>query len=295
MYRDIRPRRSALYVPGSNDRAMEKARDLPADVLLFDLEDAVAPEAKVEARAKACKATKAGGFGRREVVIRVNGLNTPWGYADLVATAMSGADAVLLPKTENAESVRQAETVLAVSGAPADLRIWCMMETPRAVLNAEVVAGASPRVGCFVMGTSDLTKDLHAHHTRERLPLVASLGLCVLAARANGLAILDGVQLDLEDEAGFEAACRQGLDMGFDGKTLIHPKTVATANSIFAPSAEEVAWSRRIIAAHAEASALGRGVVVVDGKLIENLHVLNARRVVDLSGMIADLERGAKS
>jgi citrate lyase subunit beta/citryl-CoA lyase len=263
--------------------------------LLFDLEDAVAPEAKVEARAKACKATKAGGFGRREVVIRVNGLNTPWGYADLVATAMSGADAVLLPKTENAESVRQAETVLAVSGAPADLRIWCMMETPRAVLNAEVVAGASPRVGCFVMGTSDLTKDLHAHHTRERLPLVASLGLCVLAARANGLAILDGVQLDLEDEAGFEAACRQGLDMGFDGKTLIHPKTIATANRVFAPSAEEVAWSRRIIAAHAEASALGRGVVVVDGKLIENLHVLNARRVVDLSGMIADLERGAKS
>jgi len=274
---------------------MEKARTLPADVVLLDLEDAVAPEAKAEARAKACKVTKAGGFGRREIVIRVNGLNTPWGYADLVAAAVSGADAVLLPKTENAESVRQAETVLAVSGAPADLRLWCMMETPRAVLNAEVVAGASPRVGCFVMGTSDLTKDLHAHHTRERLPLVASLGLCVLAARANGLAILDGVQLDLEDEAGFEAACRQGLDMGFDGKTLIHPKTIATANRVFAPSAEEVAWSRRIIAAHAEASAQGRGVVVVDGKLIENLHVLSARRVVELSGMIAELERGAKS
>jgi citrate lyase subunit beta/citryl-CoA lyase len=188
------------------------------------------------------------------------------------------------------ESVRQAQTVMAASDAPADLAIWCMMETPRGVLNAEAIAGASPRVACFVMGTSDLTKDLHAHHTRDRLPMMTSLGLCILAARAYDLAILDGVHLDLEDDSGFEFACHQGLELGFDGKTLIHPKTIDTANRVFAPSADEVTWSRRIIQAHADAAAQGKGVVVVDGKLIENLHVLNARRVVDLAAAIAERE-----
>jgi citrate lyase subunit beta/citryl-CoA lyase len=285
-----RPRRSVLYVPGANLRAMDKAKMLAADALIFDLEDAVAPDAKRDARIQVVNAVKAGGYGKREIVIRVNGLNTPWGYADLVAAGTAGADAVLLPKTENVESVRQAQTVMAASDAPADLAIWCMIETPRGVLNAEAIAGSSPRVACFVMGTSDLANDLHAQHTRERLPMVTSLGLCILAARAYGLAILDGVHLDLEDMAGFEQACRQGHDFGFDGKTLIHPKTIEIANRVFAPSGGEVAWANKIIAAHAAAMAEGKGIVVVDGKLIENLHVLNARRVVDLAAAIAERE-----
>ena len=291
MLQTARPRRSVLYIPGSNLRAIEKAKTLAADAVIFDLEDAVAPDAKRDARAQICGAVKAGGFGQREVIIRVNSLNTPWGYADLVAASTAGADALLLPKTENVESVRQAQTVMAASDAPPDLAIWCMMETPRGVLNAEAIAGASPRVACFVMGTSDLTKDVHARHTRDRLPMVTALGLCILAARAYDLAILDGVHLDLEDDSGFEYACRQGLELGFDGKTLIHPKTIEAANRIFAPSASEVAWSRRIIQAHAEATAQSKGVVVVDGKLIENLHVLNARRIVDLAEAIEARER----
>jgi len=284
------PRRSVLYVPGANLRAMEKAKTLAADAVILDLEDAVAPDAKQEARANVVNAVKAGGFGKRETVIRVNGLNTPWGHADLVAAATSGADAVLLPKTESADAVRQALAVLAGNGAPDDQALWCMMETPRAILNADAIAGSSPRVACFVMGTSDLANDLHAAHTPERLPVLASLGLCVLAARAHGLAILDGVHLDLEDMAGFEQACRQGQQMGFDGKTLIHPKTIEIANRVFAPSPKEVETAQRIIVAHAAAVAEGKGVVVVDGKLVENLHVQNARRMVDLATAIAERE-----
>ncbi|HEX3064396.1 MAG TPA: CoA ester lyase [Dongiaceae bacterium] len=284
------PRRSALYVPGANLRAMEKVKTLPADAVILDLEDAVAPEAKQEARANVANAVRAGGFGKRETVIRVNGLNTPWGHADLVAAATSGVDAVLLPKTESADAVRQALAVLVGNGAPEALALWCMMETPRAILNAEAIAGAHPRVSCFVMGTSDLANDLHAAHTAERLPLLTSLGLCVLAARAHGLAILDGVHLDLDDMAGFEQACRQGQQMGFDGKTLIHPKTIDIANRVFAPSPKEVESAQRIIAAHAAAVAEGKGVVVVDGKLVENLHVQNARRLVELAMAIGQLE-----
>ncbi|HWA44389.1 MAG TPA: CoA ester lyase [Hypericibacter adhaerens] len=292
MFQSTRPRRSALYTPGSNLRALEKGKTLPADVLIMDLEDAVAPEAKRDARIQVVNAVKAGGYGAREVVIRVNGLNTPWGYGDLAAVAEAGAAAILIPKVESVETVRQAETVLVANSAPEDLALWCMMETPRAMLNVEEIAGSSRRVQCFVMGTSDLTKDLHAVHTRDRLPLVTSLGLCMLAARAYGLAILDGVHLDLDDDAGFEAACRQGAEMGFDGKTLIHPKTIAAANTAFAPAPAEVEWSRRIIAAHADAVAGGRGIVVLDGKLIENLHVLNARRIVELAEAIAAREGG---
>ncbi len=281
-----RPRRSVLYMPGSNPRALEKAKTLGADGLIFDLEDAVAPDAKEEARRQVVAAVTGGGYGRREILIRSNGLNTPWGQADLAAAATSGAHAVLLPKVESADMVRQAESILAAAGAPDDLAIWCMMETPRGILRAEEIAGASPRLGGFVMGTSDLAKDLHCAHTRERLPMLTSLGLCLLAARASGLAILDGVHLDLNDDEGFEYACRQGLELGFDGKTLIHPKTIDAANRVFAPSEAEVAWSRKIIAAHAEAEAAGKGVVVVDGRLIENLHVVNARRLVALAEQI---------
>jgi len=285
-----RPRRSVLYMPGSNPRALEKARGLAADGLIFDLEDAVAPDAKVAARHGVAQALAAGGYGGRELFLRVNALTTEWGRADLIAAARMPIDAVLLPKVECAESVLQAEAWLGEARAPEDLSIWCMMETPRGILRAAEIASASQRVGGLVMGTSDLAKDLQARHTRERLPLLTSLGLCLLAARAHGVAILDGVHLDLADDEGFLEVCRQGRDLGFDGKTLIHPKTIATANAVFAPSAEEVAWSRRVIAAHGEAAEAGKGVVLVDGKLIENLHVESAHRLVALADAIAALE-----
>lgn len=281
-----RPRRSVLYMPGSNPRALEKGRGLPADGLILDLEDAVAPDAKGTARDVIVSALRAGGYGRRELVVRVNALGTSWGQADLVAVARSRAHAVLLPKVESADAVRQAEATLVAAGAPPELAIWCMIETPRGVLKSAEIAEATPRLACLVMGTSDLAKDLHAAHTPDRAPMLTSLGLCVLAARANGLAILDGVHLDLNDDPGFAASCRQGRELGFDGKTLIHPKTIDAANAAFAPSADEIGFARKIIAAHAEAEAAGKGVVVVDGKLIESLHVQDARRLVALDDMI---------
>ena len=283
----VRPRRSVLYMPGSNVRALEKARTLPADGLILDLEDAVAPAAKAEARALVAAALAAGGYGFREAVVRVNGPATPWGADDLEAAARAGADAVLLPKVERAEDVRAAERALDRAGAPASLALWCMIETPRGVLAAAEIAAATPRLACLVAGTSDLVKDLGARHTRGRAEVLASLSLVVLAARANGLAALDGVHLDLADDAGFEAACAQGRDLGFDGKTLVHPKTIEVANRIFAPGPAEVAAARRIIAAHAEAERAGSGVVVVEGRLVEALHVEAALRTVALAEAIA--------
>jgi citrate lyase subunit beta/citryl-CoA lyase len=235
----------------------------------------------------AVAAARGGGYAPREVVIRVNALDTPWGRDDLAAIAGSGADAVLLPKVDSVAAVHDALGVLDAAGAPARLALWCMLETPRGVLRAEAIAAANPRVAALVMGTSDLTKDLRARHTPDRLPLLTSLGLCVLAARAHGLAALDGVHLDLDDEAGFRAACRQAAAMGYDGKTLIHPKTIAAANETFAPSSDEVERARRIVEAHADALARGQGVVVVDGRLVENLHVEDARRVLALAAAIA--------
>jgi len=274
-------------MPASNARALEKARTLPADALVFDLEDAVAPDAKPQARRMAVAAARGGGYAPREVVIRVNALDTPWGRDDLAAAAESGADAVLLPKVESAAVVHAAVGALDAAGGPADLPLWCMLETPRGILRAEAIAAAGPRVAALVMGTSDLTKDLRARHTPDRLPLTTSLGLCVLAARAHGLAALDGVHLDLDDEVGFLAACRQAAAMGFDGKTLIHPRTIAAANDAFSPSPDEVARARRIIDAHADAVARGQGVVVVDGRLVENLHVEDAHRLAALAAAIA--------
>lgn len=281
-----RPRRSILYMPGSNARALEKGKGLDADGLILDLEDAVAPDAKDLARKQVVEAIKGGGYGRRELLVRVNGLATPWGAADIAAAATSGADAVLLPKVESADTVRQAEAILRANGAPDTPALWCMMETPRGMLRAEEIANATPRLAGFVMGTSDLAKDLHCAHTRDRLPMITSLGLCLLAARAFGLAVIDGVYLDLDDDEGFAHACRQGRELGFDGKTLIHPKQLDAANRLFAPAPEEIAWSRKIIDAHGAALKEGKGVVVVDGKLIENLHVESARRLVALADAI---------
>jgi citrate lyase subunit beta / citryl-CoA lyase len=276
-------------VPGSNARALEKARSLPADGLIFDLEDAVAPAAKEAARAAVAEALARTNYGRRELVLRSNALDTPWGEADLAAAAKMPIDALLLPKVEGAEQVRRAASLLDALGAPSGLAVWCMVETPRGVLEARAIAAASPRVAALVAGTSDLTKGLQALHTRDRAPLLPSLGLLVLAARAHGLAALDGVHLDLSDEEGFALACRQGREFGFDGKTLIHPKQIEPANAAFAPSAEEIAWSQRVIAAHAEAEKRGAGVVLVDGRLVENLHVAEARRVVTIAEAITQI------
>ena len=282
----FRPRRSLLYMPGSNPRALEKGRGLPADGLIIDLEDAVAAEAKEAARAIVAAALAAGGYGTRELVLRVNPLDTPWGHADLAVAATMPIDAVLLPKVESADRVRLAVSLLDALGAPERLAVWCMIETPLGVLGAREIAAASSRLAALVLGTADLSKELHALATRDRLPLVTSLGLAMLAARAYRLAILDGVHLDLSDDDGFALSCRQGRELGFDGKTLIHPKQIAAANAAYAPSPEEIEWSRRIIAAHAEAAAAGKGVALVDGKLIEGLHVENARRLLEVAGEI---------
>ena len=283
---DIRPRRSALYVPGSNARALEKARTLEADVLIFDLEDGVAPNVKEQAREQTLAALAKGGF-RAETVIRINHPGSKLGAVDLKAAARAGCDAVLLPKTEGAQEVRDAALRLAAAGAPPTQGLWCMIETPMGVMRVEEIAFSSPHVKALVMGTSDLAKDMRARSTRDRLPMLTALSLCVMAGRAAGMAIIDGVHLDLADDDGFRRSCRQGSELGFDGKTLLHPKTIADANAAFGPTGEEIAWSKRIIVEHAKALERGQGVAVVDGKLIENLHVDSARRTVALAEAIA--------
>ena len=274
-------------MPASNARALDKARTLPADVVVLDLEDAVAPDAKPMARAMAAEAAHGRGYGLREVIVRVNGLDTPWGADDLAAVAISGADGVLLPKVESPEAVARASAALAARAAPETMALWCMLETPRGILAAGAIAAASPRVAALVMGTSDLTAALGARPTRDRLALLTSLELCVLAARAHGKVALDGVHLDLEDDEGFAAVCRQGRDIGFHGKTLIHPKQLAVANEIFSPSPPEIDRARRVVAAYAQAQAAGRGVTVLDGRLIENLHAAEAGRLIALAEAIA--------
>lgn len=282
-----RPRRSVLYMPGSNPRALAKGKELPADALILDLEDAVAPDAKVEGREAILTAlANKDSYGHRELVVRVNGLDTPWGHPDLAAMATAGADAILLPKVESADLVRRTASALAAAGAPDDLPIWCMMETPRGILRAEEIAD-HPRVACLVMGTSDLAKDLSARHTAMRLPMLTSLGLCLLAARAAGIAIVDGVHLDLNDAEGFAQSCAQGRELGFDGKTLIHPRQIAAANDAFGPSPAVVELAKRQIAAFEAALAEGKGVAVLDGKLVENLHVAEAKRLVAMAEAIS--------
>jgi citrate lyase subunit beta/citryl-CoA lyase len=288
----IRPRRSVLFLPGSNPRALEKVRSLAADGLIFDLEDAVAPEVKDRARAGVAAALAIGGYAPRELILRVNPLETPWGHADLAVAASLPIDAVLLPKVENAERVRLTLALLDSLGAPPGLTLWCMIETPLGVLAAAQIAGASPRLGALVLGTSDLTRDLHAREARDRLPLLTALGLVLLAARGHRRAVLDGVHLDLADTEGFAVACRQGRDLGFDGKTVIHPEQIEPANAAFTPSAEEVARARRIITAYTQASAAGRGAVRIEGRLVEALHVEEAGRTLALVEAIAAREGG---
>ncbi|MEY4513268.1 MAG: hypothetical protein RLZZ450_5390 [Pseudomonadota bacterium] len=289
MSTQARPRRSVLYMPGANVRALEKAKGIAADALILDLEDAVAPDAKATARDNVVKALAEGGYGKRELFLRINGLETPWGHADALAAAKSKADVVLVPKVESAAQVRQVATILDQAGAPASLSIWVMMETPLGVLNAAEIAQSHPRLAGFVLGTNDLAKDLRCDHTPLRLPMITSLGIALLAARGYGLSIVDGVYNDLENEAGFNESLLQGKELGFDGKTLIHPKQVARANEVFAPSAADVEKARKMIAAYEEAIAQGKGVAVVDGKMVENLHVVRARQDVALADAIAAL------
>lgn len=288
-----RPRRSVLYMPGSKPRALEKARGLPADALILDLEDAVVPAEKATARANTVEAVRQGGYGKREIVIRINGLDTEWGADDLVAACDAAPDAILVPKVESAAMIRDVEGRMVAAGAPEDTTIWAMMETPLGMLNAVEIAAASPRLACLVMGTNDLVKELGAGHTTDRLPLITALGLCMLAARAHGLAILDGVYNAYLDEDGLRAACEQGRDLGFDGKTLIHPAQLAVANEVFAPSAEDIALAEKYVAAFAEAEAEGQGVAVVDGRIVENLHVETARALLSRAEAIRALQEEA--
>ncbi len=285
----LRPRRSVLYMPGANERALEKAQSIPADALILDLEDAVAPDAKPEARERVCAAATSGAYGGREIAIRANGIGTPWHDDDLRAIAAAGPAAVVVPKIDSAADVHRIEAALDAGGAPDHTRIWAMLETPTAMLRAEEICGASSRLTVLVMGTNDLSKELHASQVPGRAPLLPGLGLCLLAARAAGKVILDGVYNDIKDEDGFAAECRQGREMGFDGKTLIHPSQVDPCNAAFAPAAEEVDRAGRIIAAFTEAEADGRGVVTVDGRMIENLHVEEARRVLAIEAAIRAL------
>ena len=280
------PRRSVLYMPGANERALEKAKGLDADGLILDLEDAVAPDAKAEARDRVVAAAGSGEYGRREVTIRSNGIGTPWHDDDVAAIATSGADAIVVPKVDTRADVDAVDAALRAAGAPDDLAIWAMLETPQAVVNAAAIA-SHPRLAVLVMGTNDLVKELQAEFVPGRAPLLHALQACVVGARIGGAAILDGVFNDLGDADGFEAECVQGRQFGFDGKTLIHPKQLEPANRTWAPDEEAVDHAERVIAAFEEAERQGQGVVTVDGKLIENLHVEQARRVLGVHAAIS--------
>ncbi len=281
----FRPRRSVLYMPSSNERALEKAKTIPCDALILDLEDAVAPDAKPGARDAACAAAASGEYGEREVTIRVNGIGTEWHAADMVAVCAAGPDAVVVPKVNTADEVRGLATVLEWGGAPEHTKLWAMIETPEAIFNVREIAAASDRLGVLVMGTNDLVKELYAEHVPGRAPLQTSLSLAVLAARASGTAILDGVYNDVQDVDGFLAECRQGRELGFDGKTLIHPGQVEGANTAFAPSDESVEDARGILQAWEDGA--GTGVVTYRGRMIENLHVDSARRTLAIHEAIA--------
>lgn len=289
-----RPRRSVLYMPGSNARALDKAKEIPADALILDLEDAVAPDAKEEARAQVSSAVKGGGYGKRELVIRVNGLDTPWGRDDIKAAVAAAPHAILVPKINSASDVERAEEALSDAGAKPGLQLWCMIETPLATLNIQSIAQKArepgSRMSVWVMGTNDIAKELRAAHTPDRMPMLASLGLALVAARAYGLVILDGVYNDIKNEEGFAAICEQGRDMGFDGKTLIHPSQVGPCNRIFSPDPETVAFARKTIEAFELPENKGKGVLKVDGKMVEILHADIAKRTVAIADAIAELE-----
>lgn len=286
----FRPRRSVLYLPASNERALEKAKSLPVDALILDLEDAVSPDAKVLAREQACAAARSGAYGRRELTVRVNGIGSQWHDDDLAAVSAAGPDAIVVPKVGSAAEVRALVAAMDAAGAPASTQLWAMVETPRAVLHAEEIASASERLTCLVLGTNDLNKELGAAFVAGRQPLLVGISLVLLAARSAGIAVLDGVYNDVKDADGFRAECRQGRELGFDGKTLIHPGQVQVCNEVFAPSADQVDDARAVIEAFEAAQAQGRGVATVGGRLIESLHVETAHKVLATAEAIGALD-----
>lgn len=286
---NARPWRSVLYIPASRERALDKARGLPVDAIIFDLEDAVAPDEKANARATLVAALEQGGFGARAGLVRINGFDTVWGADDLDVVAAARPEAILLPKVDSARMIEDLAKRLDARPETAATRIWAMMETPMGILNAAEIA-AAPRMGGFVMGTNDLAKELGCRSRADRLPMMVALQTCMLAARAEGIICVDGVYNAFKDEDGLRAECEQGRDLGMDGKTLIHPAQVAIANEVFRPSADDVDLARRQIVAFDAATAQGDGVAVVDGKIVENLHVETARATLAKADAIAALE-----
>ena len=288
----IRPRRSALYMPGSNTRALEKAKTLAADVVIFDLEDAVSPEAKETAREQVMAAVSGGGYGSRELVVRINGLDTPWGAEDLASAAAAAPDAILVPKVSTAGQL--AEIGAGLSQAPGKIRVWAMIETPLAILNLREIAATardrSTRLACFVLGTNDLVKETRAELDPTRTAALYWLSAAVTAARAYGIDGLDGVYNAFKDVEGFRRECIQGRQLGMDGKTLIHPDQVEPANEIFSPTAAEVEWARKILSAFSEPQNQGKGAITVDGRMVELLHADMAKRTVEIAEAIAARE-----
>lgn len=278
-----RPRRSVLYMPGANERALEKAKTLETDALILDLEDAVAPDAKSQARERVCAAATSGEYGDREITIRINGLGTQWHDADLAAAVAAKPAAIVVPKINSADEVRRLDAAITAAGGDETIALWAMIETPEAVANVADIARASDRLQVLVMGTNDLVAELHAAHVPGRTPILTALSLCVMAARDAGKQLLDGVYNDVKNPEGFAAECLQGRQFGFDGKTLIHPSQLEPANRLFAPSPAEVEHANAVIAAFDEATAAGKGVATVNGKLIENLHVADAHRILALA------------
>ena len=282
MSEDTRPYRSVLYIPGSKQRALDKARSLPVDAIILDLEDAVAPEAKPAARKTLATALGEGGYGNRVQIVRINGLETPWWQDDIAALADSDLDAILLPKVNSPEDIQRLVDALA-----SPVSVWAMLETPLGILNAQSIA-AHPRTAGFVVGTNDLAKELNCRFRADRLPLLTALQTVLLAARAEGVIAIDGVYNQFKDVAGLQFECEQGRDLGFDGKSLIHPDQIDLANQVFAPSVSEIALAQRQIEAFKQASDAGQGVAVVDGTIVENLHVETAQRLLDQAQVIAE-------
>jgi len=289
-----RPRRSVLYMPGSNERALEKAKTLPADALILDLEDAVAPDAKPLARDQVCAAVKGGGYGAREIVIRINALETPWGTADLLAACDAEPDAILVPKVTHPGDVIGVAKILQGVHAPEKIRLWAMMETPMAILNGRSIAAtavyAENRLCCLVMGTNDLLKESRARALHNRFAVVPWLAMTIVAARAYRLDIIDGVYNDFKDEQGLREECKHARTMGMDGKTLIHPSQVVPCNEIFSPTGEEVDWSRKVIDAFGQPENTNKGVIVVEGRMVERLHFAMAQRTVAIAESIRAME-----
>lgn len=286
---NIRPRRSVLYMPGANERALEKARSIPADALILDLEDSVAPEAKAEARTRVAAAVAARGYGGRELIVRINGLDTPWGIDDLKMAAAAGPDAVLVPKVARPGDIVNVSRIHGAMGGADSTRMWAMMETPMAIFNVREIASVHQvaRLACLVLGTNDLLKESRAGAAGGRFAILPWLSTTLLAARAYGLDVIDGVYNDFKDEAGFRAECEQGRTLGMDGKTLIHPGQVALCNQLFAPAPEDVVWSRKVMAAFAAPDNATRGVITVEGRMVERLHLAMAERVVAIAEAIA--------